>query len=86
MPTIIIMFILATGNLMSAGFDQIFNLYNDAVTSVAEILDTYVYKRGLVGLQYSFSAAVGLFKNGVGFLFVFITNMIARKLGESSLW
>ena len=86
MPTIVVLFILNTGSILNGGFDQIFNLYNDAVTSVAEILDTYVYKRGLVGLQYSFSAAVGLFKNGVGFLFVFVTNMIARKLGESSLW
>ena len=86
MPTIVVLFILNTGSILNGGFDQIFNLYNDAVTSVAEILDTYVYKRGLVSLQYSFSAAVGLFKNGVGFLFVFVTNMIARKLGESSLW
>ena len=86
LPTIVVLFILNTGSILNGGFDQIFNLYNDGVMSVADILDTYVYRRGLEGLQYSFAAAVGLFKNGVGFLFVFITNTIANKLGESSLW
>jgi putative aldouronate transport system permease protein len=86
MPTIVVLFILNMGNILNGGFDQIFNLYNDAVMSVADILDTYVYRRGLAGLQYSFAAAVGLFKNGIGFLFVFATNLLARKLGESSLW
>lgn len=86
MPTVVVLFILNTGSILNGGFDQIFNLYNDAVMSVADILDTYVYRRGLTGMQYSFAAAVGLFKNGVGFLFVFATNMIARKLGDASLW
>ncbi|MGI6654078.1 MAG: ABC transporter permease [Christensenellales bacterium] len=85
-PTIVVLFILNTGSILNGGFDQIFNLYNDAVMSVADILDTYVYRRGLTGLQYSFAAAVGLFKNAVGFIFVFGTNMIARRLGEASLW
>lgn len=85
-PTIVVLFILNTGSILNGGFDQIFNLYNDAVMSVGDILDTYVYRRGLTGLQYSFAAAVGLFKNAVGFLFVFVTNMIARRLGEASLW
>lgn len=86
LPTIVVLFILNTGSILNGGFDQIFNLYNDAVMSVADILDTYVYRRGIAGLQYSYSAAVGLFKNVVGFFFVFLTNTIAQKLGESSLW
>jgi len=86
LPTVVVLFIMNTGSILNGGFDQIFNLYNDAVMSVADILDTYVYRRGLTGLQYSYAAAVGLFKNVIGFMFVFITNTIARKLGESSLW
>ena len=85
-PTIVVLFILNRGSILNGGFDQIFNLYNDAVMSVADILDTYVYRRGLTGLQYSYAAAVGLFKNGIGFLFVFATNLFARKLGDASLW
>lgn len=85
-PTITVMFILNTGSILNAGFDQIFNLYNEAVYSVADIIDTYVYRRGLAGMQYSFAAAVNLFKNVIGFAFVFITNWIAGRLGESSLW
>ena len=85
-PTIVVLFILNMGSILNGGFDQIFNLYNDAVMSVADILDTYVYRRGLTGLQYSYAAAVGLFKNGIGFLVVFATNLFARKLGDASLW
>lgn len=86
LPTIVVLLILRMGSVLNGGFDQIFNTYNDAVLSVADILDTYVYRRGLEGMQYSFSAAAELFKTGVGFFFVYSTNLIARKLGESSLW
>ena len=86
MPTIMVLFIMRMGGVLNGGFDQIFNTYNDAVMKVADILDTYVYRRGLTSMQYEFSAAAGLFKTGVGFIFVFGTNMLARKLGESSLW
>ena len=74
------------GSILNGGFDQIFNTYNDAVLSVADIIDTYVYRRGLTNLQYEFSAAADLFKTFIGFAFVFGTNMIARKVSDSSLW
>lgn len=86
MPTISVLLILNTGSILNAGFDQIFNLYNDGVMGVADIIDTYVYRRGLSGMQYSYAAAANLFKNGVGFMFVFGTNMIARRMGGNSLW
>ena len=86
MPTVTIMFILNMGGILNAGFDQIFNLYNDAVMSVADIIDTYVYRRGLVEMDYSFSTAVGLAKNVVGFIFVITTNAFARKFSEYGLW
>ncbi len=86
MQTVTIMFILNMGNILNAGFDQIFNLYNDAVLSVSDIIDTYVYRRGLVEMDYSFSTAVGLAKNVIGFVFVVTTNAFTRRFSEYGLW
>lgn len=87
-PTIVIMFIMALGGILNGGFDQVFNLTNAAVTKVADIIDTYVYRAGLVDFQYSFSAAVGLFKNVIGFVLVLGSDRIIRKIsgGEYGLW
>lgn len=86
MPVIIILFILNIGDILDAGFDQIFNLYNPAVYDVADIIDTYVYRVGLVELNFSFSAAVGLFKNVIGLILVIIVNRIAKIFGEYGIW
>ena len=85
-PTITIMLILNVGGILDAGFDQVFNLYNSAVYSTGDIIDTYVYRYAFQQMQYSFSAAVGLFKNGIGFLLVIGTNYIARKISDNGLW
>ena len=85
-PVIIILFILQIGNILDAGFDQIFNLYNPAVYDVADIIDTYVYRIGLVDLNFSLSAAVGLFKNVIGLILVIIVNRIAKIFGEYGIW
>ncbi|MCU6793773.1 ABC transporter permease subunit [Paenibacillus sp. WQ 127069] len=85
MYIIAILFIFKTGSILSAGFDQIFNLYNPAVYSVADILDTYVYRVGLTQLQYSFTTAVGLFKNIVAFSMVMMTNYIVKKMGQEGI-
>lgn len=88
MGTVVIMLIIQTGSILNAGFDQIFNMYNDAVMPVADILDTYVYRQGIINMDYSFSTAVGLFKNAIGFVMVITTNFIARRLSdnEMGLW
>lgn len=80
------MLIFSTGSILNAGFDQIFNLYHPNVYSVADIIDTYVYRIGLVQLQYSFSAAVGLFQNAVGLIMVLTTNYIVRKMGQPGIF
>ena len=85
-PVIIIMFILRVGDILEAGFDQIFLLYNPAVYDVADIIDTYVYRVGLVELQYSFAAAVGLFKNVIGLILVVIVNRAAKAFGDYGIW
>jgi putative aldouronate transport system permease protein len=87
-PVITIMAILSIGKLIMDDFDQIFNLYNPAVYSVADVASTYMYRQGLVNLQYSFATAVGLFKNVISLVMVILANMIARKISgnENSLW
>ena len=82
-PIVVIMFILTLGGILNAGFDQIFNLYNPKVYAVADIIDTFVYRVGLVDMRYGYSAAVGLFKNVVGLFLVFITNFVIKKIGRS---
>jgi putative aldouronate transport system permease protein len=83
---IVIMMIFNVGNMMNAGFDQIFNLYNPAVYEVADIIDTYVYRVGLVQMNFSFSTAVGLFKNVIGLTLVLIVNRLANRYGQTGLW
>jgi len=86
MPTITIMLILRVGSVLDAGFDQVFNLYNSAVYKTGDIIDTFVYRYGLGDMQYSFSTAVGLFKNVIGFVLVVTTNTITNKINGSGIW
>lgn len=78
-PTISTMLILNISSLINVGFDPIFNLYNPATYSVADVISTYVYRRGLVQAQYSLTTAIGLFQNVVGLMLILITNWGAKK-------
>ncbi len=80
MPVISIMLILDLGSIMSAGFDQVFNLYSPTVYETADIIDTYVYRVGMVDMKYSYSAAVGLFKNFIGLILVLSSNLIVKRI------
>lgn len=84
--TVIILLILNVGGILNAGFEQIFLLQNAMTNRVTEIIDTYVYKIGIMNANYSFGTAVGIFKSAVGMLLIFLVNAIARKLGEDGLW
>jgi putative aldouronate transport system permease protein len=86
MNVIIIMMIFNIGQIMNAGFDQIFNLYNPKVYEVGDIIDTYVYRVGLIQMDYSFSTAVGLFKNVIALILVLAANKLAKRFGQSGLW
>lgn len=83
---IAILFIFAIGDLLDAGFEQILLLYSPAVYSVSDIIDTYVYREGLLGLNYSFAAAVGLFKAVLSLLLILLANALARRLGQPGIW
>ncbi len=86
MPIITLMLILRIGRLMEAGFDQVFNLYNELVYNVGDIIDTYVYRAGLLQFNFSFSTAAGLFKNVVGFTLLLIANRIIKRTGQHGIW
>jgi putative aldouronate transport system permease protein len=85
-PVITIMLILATGNLVSDNFDQVFNLYNSAVYSVGDVMSTYMYRKGLEGMEYSSAAAVGLFNNIISFTLVIMANKIVKHFNEYGIW
>jgi putative aldouronate transport system permease protein len=85
LPVITILFILSLGGVLNAGFDQIFNLYNPAVYEVADIIDTYVYRAGIVGAQFGLTTAVGLFKNVIGIALVLGTNYVVKKMGQEGV-
>lgn len=80
------MFILNLGFFLNAGFDQVFNFSNAAVESTIDILDTYIYRIGIEGGQYSLSTAVSLLKGVVGMLLVFFTHIISKKLTGEGVW
>ena len=84
--TIIIMLILRVGSILNTGYEQIFLMRNALNVSVAEVFDTYVYQRGLVNSQYSYSAAAGLFKSIVSMAMVLTANYTAKRAGESGIY
>lgn len=86
MPTIIIMLIMSVGQIASLGYEKVYLLQNDLNIEVSEIISTYVYKRGIVNANYSFSAAVGLFNNVINVILILIANTISKKVSDTSLF
>lgn len=86
LPTIITMLILRIGSMMSLGYEKIILLYNSSIYETADVISTYVYRKGLVDLDYSFGAAVDLFNSVINLVMLFSANKICKKLTDSSLW
>lgn len=84
--TIVILLILRLGNFLDSGFEQIFLMLNPTTRDVGEVFDTYVYVKGLTQAQYSYSAAVGLFKSVVGLVLVVSANWLAKRFGEEGVY
>jgi len=80
--TIILMSVLSLGNVLNAGFDQIFNLYNPLVYSSGDIIDTWVYRMGLLQMQYGLATAVGLMKSVIGFVLISLSYYLAGKFAN----
>lgn len=86
LPTAIILLILNLGQIMNVGFEKVFLLQNDLNMKASDVISTYVYRTGLLGAQYSFSAAVGLFNSVINFALIIIVNSISRRITEVGLW
>ncbi|RXZ83887.1 sugar ABC transporter permease [Paenibacillaceae bacterium] len=86
LPTIVILLILEVGGIMSVGFEKVYLMQNPLNMEGSDIIQTYVYRRGIQGAQYSFATAVGLFNACINFVLLFMINRIAKSLKQASLW
>ena len=86
LPTIVILSIMAIGNVLNIGYEKVYLLQNTANLSASEAISTYVYKSGLQQSQYSFASMVGLFNNVVNFIILIAANKLSKWLTETSLW
>ena len=86
LPVITILFILRLSYILDAGFEQVFNLYNPLVYEVADIIDTYVYRVGILSQEFEFATAAGLFKNVVGVALIVLVNAVIRRFSDHGIW
>ena len=85
-PTIIIMLILRLGSILGVGYEKIILLYSPLTYETADVISSFVYRKGLQEFNWSYSTAVGLFNSVVNFAFLALANTISRRLGDTSLW
>lgn len=86
LPTVVLMFIIKLGNILSAGFEQVLIFYNSAVYDTADIIQTYVFRIGLGQMNYSLSTAMGLFNSVVAFILIVGANFISQRTLRRSIW
>ena len=86
MVAVTINLILQLSNVLSAGFDQVFNLYSPPVYDTADIIDTYVYRNGIIEGKYEMSTALGVFKSITAFVLIMLSNYASKKLGGDGIW
>lgn len=84
--TVVLLGVLSLGNVLNAGFDQVYNLYNPLVYSTGDIIDTWVYRLGLQNLQYSLATAAGLFKSGISFVLIVISYSLAYRFADYTVF
>jgi putative aldouronate transport system permease protein len=86
LPVIVLVTLLRLGHILDAGFNQIFILYSVPVYSVGDIIDTWVYRQGILQFQFSLATAVGLFKGVIGLVLILLANQIAKRVAQQSLF
>ena len=86
LPTVVIMLIMSCGRILSVGFEKIYLLQNSLNLDVSQVISTYTYELGLLGGQYSYSTAIGLFNTVVNVVMLLIVNTICKRLSDVSLW
>lgn len=84
--TIMIMFILRMGSIMTVSFDKVLLMQNSNTYQTSDLISTFVYRRGLQGMQYSYSTAVGIMESVVSLIFLGVTNLVCRKVNDTSLF
>ncbi|HML49475.1 MAG TPA: ABC transporter permease subunit, partial [Clostridia bacterium] len=84
--TIIILLILRMGSVMSVGYEKIILLYNDSIMDKADVISSFVYRRGLLNYEWSYSSAVGLFNSVINFILIVLFNRLSRAISDTSLW
>lgn len=85
-PTIIILLILRIGNMMNVGYQKVILMYNPLTYETADVIRSYVYRKGILEFNFGYSAAVGLFNSVINFGLVILANNISRRVNETSLW
>jgi putative aldouronate transport system permease protein len=86
LPIIVIQFLLSLGRIMSVGYEKVLLLYNGSIYETADVISTYVYRRGLESSEFSYATAVSMFESVINIILVWTVNKIAQHLGETSLW
>jgi putative aldouronate transport system permease protein len=84
-PTIITLFVLNTGSILSVGFEKVYLMQNSINTPVSEVISTYVYKMGVLQFNYSYSTAVGLFNSVVNLAMLLVVNTISNRISKISV-
>ncbi|WP_240674815.1 ABC transporter permease [Cellulomonas endophytica] len=85
-PTMIVLLILNMGGVLNAGFEKVFLLQNPLNLPVSEVISTYAYKIGILSSQFSYATAIGLFNTLINFVFLVVTNQVAKRVSNTSLW
>lgn len=85
-PTIITMLILRLGSMMSLGYEKIILLYNASIYETSDVISTYVYRKGLLDMDYSYSTAVGLLNSAINIMLLITANYVSKKVNDDSLW
>jgi putative aldouronate transport system permease protein len=86
MPTIMVLFILRMGGILNVGFEKIILLYNEGIYETADVISSYVFRRGILQASYSYATAVGLFNSVVNVFFLVAANQLSKKFTESALF
>ena len=86
LPTIIVMLILQVGKMFNVGYEKIILMYNELTYETGDVISSYVYRKGLLEMNFSYSAAVGFFNSVISLILVWSTNKLSKKVSGSSLW
>lgn len=82
----VVLFILNMGGVLNAGFEKVFLMQNPLNLSASEVISTYAYKIGILQSQFSYATAIGLFNTVINFAFLVLTNQVAKRFANTSLW